>query len=956
MRVVLVPVAGLVLAFTLFAAPTRSQTVSTTLYSASAGLTNIAIMSVQQLPNGQIIVGTQNGFLVFDGRRFIPLGPDQGLPVGGIGMAASLTAQGDLIAVYGNGAYIAHAVSSGTASMRMRFEPVAASVTLSWDTHRKVEPWRDGVVVTDHDRLLFVHRTGDGERIDLLESAQGLPEGTLTDVSALHADHETLWVGTGDGRVCQLTGKDLHCVPMPVLQKPTRVVAITQDAQGMLYARTLREFVTVDPARHAAHAEAIPHIGEQYENYQPFLTFAWSPQGQLVTQTDDARLLVRTGPSSKTGGWKTLSVDGERLISPLSALLFDRQGSLWIGETGRGVARVRGYGVFENFDRRAGLSGDFIWQVARQPGGPLWIATNTGIDALDTTSDRVVHSFGRAAFLLAVDKEGCIWQAAPDRVVRTDPVTGWQGEYPVRRVNGMLPASDHTLWLLSDRGGWLADTARRDQEPLRVAGMSGDYRSGVIDGTGTLWLLDGERLVARHRDGTMAVALAAWPHSGFVPNVVVAQGDHQLWMTGLGGVYRVTHDGDRVTQLTFYGPSDVGSDLTYVALVDRWGVWIGSDHGLALFNGQRWVLVTEADGLISNDVDQESLAEDTDGTIWAGTSQGLSHILQPGQFLRDTAPRPIISGMVFGGRPYDGGPIKYTRAPFTVMFGTLDYRQAQRIHFRYRLEGEDESWNETVDPSVRYASVSPGRHRFLLQGYDPDRKQYSDIVSVEIRMGRPWWESLPVLISEGLVLLMFGVAVWRVRIGLLLRQQRMLQKVVERQTAEIRTAHQALVRQSRLDSLTGLLNRGAIQSHLQSCLQERDQAGAQPLVIALVDVDYFKKINDQMGHLVGDEVLVEIGRLLRQGRHPGEEAGRYGGEEFLIVRQGDGDALGRLDEIRGTLTGHIVPTYATSLHVTVSAGVAEARAGETWQTLIGRADKALYRAKDDGRDRMVVAE
>nr|WP_275943733.1 GGDEF domain-containing protein [Gluconacetobacter tumulisoli] len=219
-------------------------------------------------------------------------------------------------------------------------------------------------------------------------------------------------------------------------------------------------------------------------------------------------------------------------------------------------------------------------------------------------------------------------------------------------------------------------------------------------------------------------------------------------------------------------------------------------------------------------------------------------------------------------------------------------------------------------------------------------------------MGRPWWQTTPVLLAAGLAVILLGYGLWRIRIGWLLRQQRLLQDIVERQTAEIRAAHEALIRQARHDSLTGLLNRGAIQAHLQSGLLEGNRDA--PLAIGLVDVDHFKQINDHLGHLVGDDVLAEIGRRLQQALAPDEAAGRYGGEEFLIVLQGARDGAARMEVLRQLITGPLVPSCANVLRVTVSVGYAEARAGETWHVLVGRADRALYRAKTGGRNRMVA--
>lgn len=934
--------------------PARGQMATTTLFDAASGLTNISVISAIQLPTGQVLTATQGGFFFFDGRSFVPLGPEQGLPPGGVGVGAAITGQGNLILVYADMIYAAHDPAASVPPNRLHFQPVDSRHLLGHDNRRKMVPWRGGLAVTDRDRLLFIHDDGTGEHVNLLATMLAMHGDLLNDVSALHVDGDTLWIGTGDGRLCAVSGPVPHCPPLPPLVAPRRMEAIVQDHDGALLARTLHELVIVPRAPAVPHVETIPHADGQYENYQHLLTMSWSPQGALVTQADDSQLAVRTG-----GAWKTVTLDGEQSGSPLTTLLFDQQGALWIGRLGYGLARVRGFGIFETFGRRDGLAGDVIWQMARQPAGPLWIDTDTGISALDTSTNTVVRTIGQAGFLIAVDHHGDLWQAGPDGVAVHDTRADWHRDYPIKRVNQILVGARDDIWLLSDQGAWLADAGRRDREPIPAPGLTGSYVAGFIDMTGTAWLLERGRLVARHPDGTTATVLPKWPLATFAPYAIAMQDENRLWIGGQGGIYRLTHDGDRIENLTFHASATIGNTRLYSLAIDRRGrVWAGSDHGLNVFDGRRWITITEADGLISNDLDLNSLLEDDDGTIWIGTSRGLSHLIRPDALLTDMAPQPVITAMELGQHPYYGEAAAYSRAPLRVTFGTLDYRDAPRVRFRYRLEGADESWNETADGSVRYPSVPPGTHRFMLVAFDPDRRQQSAIMTTRITMAYPWWSRWPVRCLEIAGALLAGYAAWRIRFRLLIMQRRKLQETVDRQTEEIRAAHQALLKQSRLDSLTGLLNRGAIQSHLQACLAGLSAAPPSiigPLIVGLIDVDHFKRINDRWGHLTGDDVLADIGSRLRQGLDPGDEAGRYGGEEFLVVLAGKTATTARMRALCRSLSCNPAPIHKPDLAVTVSAGIAVAHAHETWQSLIARADKALYRAKAEGRDRVIEA-
>jgi len=124
----------------------------------------------------------------------------------------------------------------------------------------------------------------------------------------------------------------------------------------------------------------------------------------------------------------------------------------------------------------------------------------------------------------------------------------------------------------------------------------------------------------------------------------------------------------------------------------------------------------------------------------------------------------------------------------------------------------------------------------------------------------------------------------------------------------------------------------------------------------LIDRDHFKAVNDRHGHAVGDAVLREFGQVLREGLRETDGAGRWGGEEFLLVlpRMPANAAAAMVDRLRGALTERRLDAGTPELRVSFSAGVSECVAGEVVQDAIARADRALYEAKDAGRGRTRV--
>ena len=158
---------------------------------------------------------------------------------------------------------------------------------------------------------------------------------------------------------------------------------------------------------------------------------------------------------------------------------------------------------------------------------------------------------------------------------------------------------------------------------------------------------------------------------------------------------------------------------------------------------------------------------------------------------------------------------------------------------------------------------------------------------------------------------------------------------------------------SRQDALTGIANRRALDSHLGEC-DQRLAEGKGPMAVAM-DIDNFKLFNDRYGHAAGDRTLQSVGQTLRRfGKRQGEMAARYGGEEFtLVISESDPDLFrAHLEAFRRSIEDLNIP-HPDSPHgrVTVSIGYAMAQPGTTMQQAIERADEALYRSKDSGRNR-----
>lgn len=158
-------------------------------------------------------------------------------------------------------------------------------------------------------------------------------------------------------------------------------------------------------------------------------------------------------------------------------------------------------------------------------------------------------------------------------------------------------------------------------------------------------------------------------------------------------------------------------------------------------------------------------------------------------------------------------------------------------------------------------------------------------------------------------------------------------------------------REAMTDALTGLLNRRAL-------LQNPSDAVPEGTALVAMDLDYFKKINDRFGHDSGDQALKAFAELIRANIRPTDLAARMGGEEFCIVVSDPNPhaPMAIAERIRAQVEAMTIPTAGGPIRTTVSAGISYASGDETLQSLLIRADEALYEAKSEGRNRVRTSD
>jgi diguanylate cyclase len=181
-----------------------------------------------------------------------------------------------------------------------------------------------------------------------------------------------------------------------------------------------------------------------------------------------------------------------------------------------------------------------------------------------------------------------------------------------------------------------------------------------------------------------------------------------------------------------------------------------------------------------------------------------------------------------------------------------------------------------------------------------------------------------------------------------------------REVNKLREHLEQVRRDAMTDALTSLANRKAFDEQIARACAEADAAG-HPLAVAVVDIDHFKRFNDTWGHQTGDQVLRYVASVMGRYGGPPRLAARYGGEEFSMLFPGESAAVVEvaMNTIREEIASRILRRRSTNEElgaVTISVGVAQRRKDETPQSLLERADEALYASKRAGRNQVSVAE
>ena len=884
----------------LLVGPMSAQRYSFKEYGEDAGLTNLDVYCLMQDRTGFLWVGTENGLFRYDGRQFRAYTKAQGLPSVQI-EALHQTADGEIWV----------GTSQGLARLQGdSFETVRAGPGNG--AHAIASDARGNLYVGTNLGLLVAPPAGPrGKREFHLHAVADSGNGKQQVYGIAVESSGRVWYGCGVG-ICLLEGE--HARPLTgfdVSRESWRGFLL--DGQGSLWVRSYTSLIVLAKG---AGKFVRGDAGLPVSARNPAVLM--DRDGEIYVPT--SRGLARRGPS----GWTLIRKANGLPGTSVTFFLEDREGSAWIALDGGGLVRWLGYKNAETWTESEGLSHDVIWSLGRDKGGTLWAATEAGLSRF--LPERVQWQAWKhplsgigPTFALVAGRDGAWWVGqATGGILHIDPRTGTAELYGApsgllnQWVGSLASDGKGRIWAGTGAGLYVGTRHAGGWRFERIS-IPGENERAIlallVDSRGWVW--------ASTSAGVNRLENGRWRQFKMADGLLHDQvtymteaPDHAIWVGYRDpiGISRLEFAAGPPGGLSVrhVGPKDgLWAAKTYFLRFDRRGwLWVGTDMGVDRYDGRAWRHLDKSDGLAVNDCDQNAFFDDDDGSVWIGTSKGLTHFLHPATAVpRPTDAPAVLTWLRLGdiAVPLGGGvEVPYSRRSFNAGFAALTFVNEDAVRFRHRLLGLDPTWSETRQTEAHYSGLPPGRFSLEVQAGTADGRWNPATARVSFRVLPPWWRAWWAISAGVLLLGCSARGLWAWRVHSILGRQLELERAVEdrthklltqkveiehllvetQQAARAKTEFLANMSHEIRTPLNGIM--GMTELVLQSTLT-REQAdflglvkvSADSLLGVVNDILDFSKI--EAGKLELDSVEFDLAELLREALAPLEASARKKG-------------------------------------------------------------------------------
>ncbi|HXJ43280.1 MAG TPA: two-component regulator propeller domain-containing protein, partial [Bryobacteraceae bacterium] len=748
-------------------------------YSHDEGLTSLDVHSLLQDRTGYVWVATQDGLFRYDGARFTGFNTGHGLPSNRV---LSLHQSVDGTIWVGTRDGLARFDRDHFTSVKL---PVRAGFlgesSLASDTR--------GRLYAGTNRGLWAVEPHSAVKIYPAGPAEGEAE-----VYGVHVDRKgAVWFGCDThvceyqhGKVTVLGGE--HGIPKDIWN------AILTDHKGNLWIRSATRLLT--RGRLDKQFVAVNNIPEA------------STLGNLYLQAN-GRLLVPTRHGlmrQSATGWDRIGTEHGLLVSMAACAMEDREGSIWIGLDGSGLARWLGTNQWESWTGTEGLAGS-AKTIFRSSRGTLWVGTDTALQQFtrDDRPGRIWNKHdglsGTAIRAIVEASDQTIWFGTnPGKVYRLNPRTaalrhyGPESGFMGKGVLGACWDAGHNLWVTTGgpifQGQPRGDSIRFEKVVPPISNESENFNRCTADRDGGLWFTS-DRGLLWFKNGKWKRFTEVDGLKTDVLDEVVQAPDGTLWISyqDTAGLSHATVYGDTIRLEHFTKEHGLHTEnVSAMAFDTRGRLWFSTDDGVQVKDGDTFPHYTEAQGLLWNDCSSHAVLGDRDGSIWIGHNLGLTHFRPPAE-PRPASLTPVVLSWVKLGSalvdPETTTAVPYQRQSFQAGFAALTFLNESEVRFRYRLAGFHDDWVETRERVASYPNLPTGQYTFEVQASVPGTSGNS-AATFSFQILPAWWQTRWFRGLTACLLMISALMFWRLRLRRTQEKHKALEQAVEKRTIQLR--------------------------------------------------------------------------------------------------------------------------------------------------------------------------
>jgi signal transduction histidine kinase/ligand-binding sensor domain-containing protein/CheY-like chemotaxis protein len=743
------------------------------LYGEQEGLANLSVQSILQDRAGFLWVGTENGLYRYDGSRFMPYGKDQGLSGSVVGVLHE-SADGTLWA----------GTPTGLARLNGdRFEAVTLDGAREVRGRHGIASDQAGTLYVATERGLAVGKRQNGAAVfQLLGAAAGQtgPEAWSVAVDAVGG----VWFGCGVS-LCRKNGAQAQVLGAEWGLPKERWQAIATDLDETLWVRGAQSLYAL--AKGAQRFSRIAGVPTATAAGGPAL--ALGPDGSLLISSDQG-IVQKSGET-----WTRIDEHAGLPANEVSTLFQDREGSVWIGTPGLGLARWVGHTEWRTWTAEDGLGRQPVGAIVRDSSGRLWVSQKLRLFRGQESGGKVQwqgRDLPQRVETAASGVGGDLWIGGETGVARIDSAGGvhWFGAaqgLPAEPVVDVAPDRAGGVWIATRQGLY---RGAGDRFVAVLPHGSQTFFRIFVEKPGVVWVAGSDGLARWDNGRARNIGVAEGLRDAAVSDVI-ADGDGGIWVAyrnGLG-VSRLRLQGDRVDADHTTVRNGLQSDrVVFLGRDQRGWIWAGTDCGVDVFDRDRWRHYSRSSGLVWDDCSPHAFLADADGSVWIGTRRGLSHF-RPRLTPSPGVPPPVVfTSVALGTREFDAQAapaVEYHQNAFVARFAALTFLEENAVQFRYRLAALESKWTETSRREVNYAGLPPGNYTLEVEARNAQGIWSAEPARFRFQIQEAWWQRWWFRVLAGLALLGLSRLIWLRRMRRLETDRTRLESAVDQRTAEL---------------------------------------------------------------------------------------------------------------------------------------------------------------------------